>query len=94
MLREFEAHPFDAAPRLLAERFRRALDRYQAAESGLAVRLSAAGGVGGSAAAGARAGRRGHIREADPEHYLVVDARDDVDSIAATVLARVQGLLS
>jgi dTMP kinase len=30
---------------------------------------------------------------ADPEHYLVLDARDDIEAIATAVLERVRGLL-
>jgi dTMP kinase len=33
------------------------------------------------------------LAAADPEHYLVLDARDDIEAIATTVLARVRGLL-
>jgi dTMP kinase len=33
------------------------------------------------------------LAAADPEHYLVLDARDDVETIASAVLRRVQGLL-
>ena len=33
------------------------------------------------------------LAAADPEHYLVLDARDDVEKIAIAVLERVRGLL-
>ncbi|WP_027862581.1 dTMP kinase [Marmoricola sp. URHB0036] len=34
------------------------------------------------------------LAAADPDHYLVLDARDDVEKIAIAVLDRVRGLLS
>jgi dTMP kinase len=34
------------------------------------------------------------LAAADPEHYLVLDARDDVEKIAIAVLERVRGLLT
>jgi dTMP kinase len=34
------------------------------------------------------------LAAADPDHYLVLDARDDVEAIAKTVLDRVRGLLA
>jgi dTMP kinase len=34
------------------------------------------------------------LAAADPEHYLVLDARDDVESVAAAVLERARSLLS
>ncbi|MCW2759324.1 MAG: thymidylate kinase [Nocardioidaceae bacterium] len=33
------------------------------------------------------------LAEADPEHYLVLDARDDVETIAKAIRTRVEGLL-
>lgn len=33
------------------------------------------------------------LAAADPEHYLVLDARDDIEAIATAVLERVRGLL-
>ena len=34
------------------------------------------------------------LAAADPEHYLVLDAHEDAETIAAAVRARVTGLLS